>query len=36
LVLGAEVYANGYPSPALVNRLDTSIHLYRAGRSKRS
>jgi vancomycin permeability regulator SanA len=31
-VLGAEVYANGYPSPALVNRLDTSIQLYRAGK----
>lgn len=30
LVLGAEVYANGNPSPALVNRLDTSIRLYRA------
>jgi vancomycin permeability regulator SanA len=34
LVLGAEVYANGYPSPALVNRLDTSIRLYRAGKVK--
>jgi vancomycin permeability regulator SanA len=32
LVLGAEVYANGNPSPALVNRLDTSIKLYRAGK----
>jgi vancomycin permeability regulator SanA len=32
LVLGAEVYANGNPSPALVNRLDTSIELYRAGK----
>jgi vancomycin permeability regulator SanA len=32
LVLGAEVYANGNPSPALVNRLDTSIQLYRAGK----
>jgi vancomycin permeability regulator SanA len=32
LVLGAEVYANGYPSPALVNRLDTSIQLYRSGK----
>jgi vancomycin permeability regulator SanA len=32
LVLGAEVYANGNPSPALVNRPDTSIHLYRAGK----
>jgi vancomycin permeability regulator SanA len=32
LVLGAEVYRNGYPSPALVNRLDTSIQLYRAGK----
>jgi vancomycin permeability regulator SanA len=32
LVLGAEVYANGHPSPALVNRLDTSIQLYRAGK----
>ena len=32
LVLGAEVYANGYPSPALVNRLDTAIQLYRAGK----
>jgi hypothetical protein len=26
-MLGAEVCANGYPSPALVNRLDTSIQL---------
>ena len=32
LVLGAEVYANGHPSPALVNRLDTSIQLYRSGK----
>ena len=32
LVLGAEVYANGHPSPALVNRLDTSIELYRSGK----
>jgi vancomycin permeability regulator SanA len=32
LVLGAEVYANGHPSPALVNRLDTSIQLYRLGK----
>jgi vancomycin permeability regulator SanA len=32
LVLGAEVYKNGNPSPALVNRLDTSIQLYRAGK----
>jgi len=32
LVLGAEVYPNGHPSPALVNRLDTSIQLYRAGK----
>jgi len=32
LVLGAEVYANGHPSPALVNRLDTGIQLYRSGR----
>lgn len=32
LVLGAEVYANGRPSPALVNRLDTSIQLFRAGK----
>lgn len=32
LVLGAEVYTNGYPSPALVNRLDTAIQLYRAGK----
>lgn len=32
LVLGAEVYANGNPSPALVNRLDTSIELYRTGK----
>jgi vancomycin permeability regulator SanA len=35
LVLGAEVYANGYPSPALVNRLDTAIQLYRAGKVQR-
>jgi vancomycin permeability regulator SanA len=34
LVLGAEVYANGYPSPALVNRLDTSIQLCRSGKVK--
>lgn len=33
LVLGAEVYTNGKPSPALVNRLDTSIQLYRAGKA---
>jgi vancomycin permeability regulator SanA len=33
LVLGAEVYANGSPSPALVNRLDTAIQLYRAGKA---
>jgi SanA protein len=32
LVLGAEVYANGHPSPALVNRLDTAIQLYRSGK----
>jgi vancomycin permeability regulator SanA len=32
LVLGAEVYANGHPSPALVNRLDTSIELYMSGK----
>ena len=32
LVLGAELYANGNPSPALVNRLDTSIQLYRSGK----
>jgi vancomycin permeability regulator SanA len=32
LVLGAEVYANGNPSPALVNRLDASIQLFRAGK----
>ena len=32
LVLGAEVYANGNPSPALVKRLDTSIELYRSGK----
>ena len=34
LVLGAEVYANGDPSPALVNRLDTSIQLFREGKVK--
>jgi vancomycin permeability regulator SanA len=32
LVLGAEVYANGHPSPALINRLDVSIQLFRAGK----
>ena len=32
LVLGAEVYPNGHPSPALVNRLDTSIQLFRTGK----
>jgi len=32
LVLGAEVYPNGHPSPALVNRLDTSIQLFREGK----
>jgi vancomycin permeability regulator SanA len=34
LVLGAEVYANGNPSRALVNRLDTSIQLFRTGKVK--
>lgn len=34
LVLGAEVYKNGAPSPALVNRLDTAIQLFRAGKVK--
>ncbi len=34
LVLGAEVYPNGHPSPALVNRLDTSIQLFREGKVK--
>jgi vancomycin permeability regulator SanA len=34
LVLGAEVYSNGHPSPALVNRLDTSIQLFREGKVK--
>jgi vancomycin permeability regulator SanA len=34
LVLGAQVYANGQPSPALVNRLDTGIQLFRAGNVK--
>ena len=32
LVPGAEVYQNDHPSPALVNRLDTSIRLFRAGK----
>jgi vancomycin permeability regulator SanA len=34
LVLGAEVYPSGHPSPALVNRLDTSIQLFREGKVK--
>jgi vancomycin permeability regulator SanA len=34
LVLGAEVYPNGHPSPALVNRLDTGIQLFREGKVK--
>lgn len=32
LVLGAEVYADGRPSPALANRLDVGIELLRLGR----
>ncbi|HKY51787.1 MAG TPA: ElyC/SanA/YdcF family protein [Candidatus Limnocylindria bacterium] len=32
LVLGAEVYADGRPSPALSNRLDVGIELIRLGR----
>lgn len=32
LVLGAEVYADGRPSPALMNRLDVAIELIRSGR----
>ena len=32
LVLGAEVYADGRPSPALANRLDVGIKLLRLGR----
>jgi vancomycin permeability regulator SanA len=32
LILGAEVYADGRPSPALANRLDVGIELQRLGR----
>ena len=32
LILGAEVYADGRPSPALANRLDVGIDLLRMGR----
>jgi vancomycin permeability regulator SanA len=32
LILGAEVYADGRPSPALANRLDVGIDLLRLGR----
>ena len=32
LILGAEVYADGRPSPALTNRLDVGIELLRIGR----
>lgn len=32
LILGAEVYAGGRPSPALANRLDVGIELLRLGR----
>jgi vancomycin permeability regulator SanA len=32
LILGAEVYADGRPSPALANRLDVGIDLMRMGR----
>lgn len=32
LVPGAEVYADGRPSPALASRLDVAIELYRLGR----
>jgi vancomycin permeability regulator SanA len=32
LILGAEVYADGRPSPALSNRLDVGIELLRLGR----
>jgi vancomycin permeability regulator SanA len=34
LVLGAEVYADGRPSPALANRLDVGIELLRLGRAR--
>lgn len=32
LILGAEVYADGRPSPALANRLEVGIELLRLGR----
>jgi vancomycin permeability regulator SanA len=32
LILGAEVYSDGRPSPALANRLDVGIELVRLGR----
>lgn len=35
VVLGAEVYPSGRPSPALVNRLDGAIAFYRAGKTQR-
>lgn len=33
LVLGAEVYADGRPSPALASRLDVAIELLRSGKT---
>jgi vancomycin permeability regulator SanA len=34
LILGAEVYADERPSPALANRLDVAIELLRLGRAR--
>lgn len=34
LVLGAEVYPDGRPSPALASRLDVAIDLWRAGKTR--
>ena len=34
LVLGAEVYADGRPSPALQSRLDVAIELVRSGKTQ--
>jgi SanA protein len=35
IVLGARVYANGTPSPMLVDRLETGIKLYETGKVKK-
>ncbi len=35
IVLGARVYSNGNASPVLMDRLDTAIELYQAGKVKK-